>query len=553
MAAASSEVALSRLREQVERLVHDFYRFGICDGVPDHMAFDAIGLEPEDIADARRRLIAMLRNDPRIERIHELGRSELEALVSQIVRLCVEGRLQNFLSEAELPHPLYNFLASFDENYAGPWDRVPREREAVTPIRWRLLGLPVRFPVGVPASGLTANTRWVDYFARRGFNILTYKTVRSLEFKPHKYPHWVFIEDIEPWNDLTQVGPVHGHVETWPKSLHEFSTANSFGVPSPKPKVWQRDVEESLSRLVEGQLLIVSVMGSAEEHEGAAMVQDFVDVARMAESTGARAIELNLSCPNTVRADASSGMSPPLCADPNATREIVEAVKGSLSADTRLVAKLGYVEEATLQALVGLIGGVVDGISGINTMQVAVTDPTSEAPIFVGTAKDPERVRPAAGVSGSAIRPLGVKFVSNLARLRAEFGHSFSIIGMGGVMGPEDVQEYRNAGAEAVQTATGASLNPHLPLAMIEAGMIEGVSSIGEVDVLPVVPDAANESHPRADNAPGNPKESALERIGRAVASGGLSLVLESPRGLRNVNKRGEAKDGDRVREVERP
>lgn len=41
-------------------------------------------------------------------------------------------------------------------------------------------------------------------------------------------------------------------------------------------------------------------------------------------------------------------------------------------------------------------------------------------------------------------------------------GKDFAIIGVGGVMTPEDYLEYKNAGADIVQSATGAMWNPYL-------------------------------------------------------------------------------------------
>ena len=42
-----------------------------------------------------------------------------------------------------------------------------------------MLGQPTGVPIGIPACPLTMNARWVEYYAERGYNVLTYKTVRS--------------------------------------------------------------------------------------------------------------------------------------------------------------------------------------------------------------------------------------------------------------------------------------------------------------------------------------------------------------------------------------
>jgi hypothetical protein len=66
-------------------------------------------------------------------------------------------------------------------------------------------------------------------------------------------------------------------------------------------------------------------------------------------------------------------------------------------------------------------------------------------------------------MSGIAIRDLGLDFVKSLRRIANENeALEFELIGMGGVMTTEDVDALLLAGADAVQTATAASVNPYL-------------------------------------------------------------------------------------------
>jgi dihydroorotate dehydrogenase len=231
-------------------------------------------------------------------------------------------------------------------------------------------------------------------------------------------------------------------------------------VPSHDPPQWQAEIDEILNELPDGKLLIVSVMGLYEDLEGDALIEDFVDVARLAEEAGAPAIELNLSCPNTV--SAGSGMRPPICADPVVTEEIVRRVYEGLQRDTPLVAKLSYLSGDALYEVVERIAPAVRGISGINTLQVRVLDHEGQ-PIFKRLAGDDERNREFAGISGIAIRDLARDFVVSLYRLKRAEGWDFDIIGMGGIMETHDVRTMMALGADAVQTATGAATNPHLP------------------------------------------------------------------------------------------
>lgn len=391
-----------------------------------------------------------------------LSENEIQQLLHQLVRLCVEADLQPLLSQNNISHPVYNFLKGFEQNAPGPWDREPLEGEISGSIEWDLLGTPIRFPIGVPASVLTANSRWVRYFARRGFNIITYKTVRSVPYKGHDFPHWVFLEGADSsWFSDEEVSPVTGSLKTWPKDFHSFSTANSFGVPSLAPEEWQEDVSAALATLAEGQVLILSVMGTSDpDLTGRSLEKDFEVVSKLAAQTGVLAIELNLSCPNTEDKTSTDGMEEPVCFDADKTLEIVKAV--SRVVDTKLIVKLSYMPYERLSRVLTPILPMISAISGINTVQTRVVNEHLQ-PTFVGTAEDHNRPRWEAGVSGIRIREMALDFVRSLSRLRSQ-SRGFEIIAMGGVMNGEDVATYREAGADVVQSATAAWVNSRLPI-----------------------------------------------------------------------------------------
>jgi len=393
------------------------------------------------------------------ERLDELGVAERHQLINDIMRLCHVRDMPEVLSLSGVP-VVYNFQQTFEENIGGPWDRYPDWDGVTRGRRWTLLGVNVGYPIGVPASALTANARYVDYYARHGFNVLTYKTVRSRPRAPHPFPNWVYLEDADQplpvADEEPPVGPVTGDAETYPVDPHSFSTANSFGVPSEHPDVWTQDVADALDRIGDGKLLIVSVMGSPEEPDirsAEALAQDFVAVALYAQQAGARAIELNLSCPNTLD-PVTHQIDPPVCLDPDLTELIVTRVAEALDAETRLVAKLSWMRHTMLEQVLRRFAHRVHAVSGINTLPMRVVDRAGQ-PTF--------GERRVAGVSGNAIRDFGLDFVRTLAELKHREDWVFDIIGMGGVMSAEDVRAYLRAGADAVQTATGAEDKPTLP------------------------------------------------------------------------------------------
>lgn len=408
-------------------------------------------------------LVADLLADPNVRAKANLG-NEIATLASQSVdddqfcvhlsRLLFQQAQMDVLHAHGLPYPIYNYLQDFAANEAQPWAPTLKQRPVVPGRIWSLFGRDIGIPIGIPASVLTMNSEWIRSHAQNGFNVLTYKTVRSAERPTLPAPNWVFLENnpspFEPGGSLPSVN-ARGGLETWPSSPDRFSTANSFGVPSKAPAVWQDDVRRSRELLAPDQLLILSVMGTFEDKCGDELVQDFVDVSVLGAETEIDVIELNLSCPNGV---VDGTPLPPIYHDAAVVRRIVEAVRSALNPTVSLVVKFGYLEAPKLRSTLLPIAGIIDGVSGINTVQIPVKDPTGKSDAFPG--------RREAGVSGYVLRDLALDFVTVAADCRQQSGASFDIIGMGGVMNADDARRLYDAGASAVQSASGAFYNPHL-------------------------------------------------------------------------------------------
>jgi dihydroorotate dehydrogenase len=324
-----------------------------------------------------------------------------------------------------------------------------------------VLGRSVGFPIGVPACVLNGGEEWVRHNACNGYSVLTYKTVRSREHAANPQPNWTFASrqtavlppgaaaevTSDPWDWVDPASPA-------------VSTVNSFGVPSLTPEAWMADLERSLAVLDDDQLLLVSVMG--EDYEGtglAALVDDFARTARMAEEAGAPVVELNLSCPNTLDRSAD-GVRPPLCLDPEVTLAVVEGVRRALDDRTGLVAKLSWLDEERLAALVPRLTPLVDGVAGINTLQSRVRR-SDGAPTFPG--------RELAGLSGAVARNSALDFTRRLVALRETTGARFDVLAMGGVTDPASFEALFALGADAVQSASGAFADPYLAQACIAA------------------------------------------------------------------------------------
>jgi len=197
------------------------------------------------------------------------------------------------------------------------------------------------------------------------------------------------------------------------------------------------------------------VVGTADPGAGpAAFAADFARVAALAAEAGAPAIEANLSCPNV----GGHGL---LCHDIEQARVVAAAIRDQV-ADRPLLVKLGSYPSTpagqdALAGLVDALGPYVAGFSAINAVPYPVVD-AAGCPALPGAG------RARAGICGAAIRPIGLDVVRRLAALRAATGALWGIIGVGGVMTPDDYLAYRAAGADVVQAAAGPMWRPQLAL-----------------------------------------------------------------------------------------
>ena len=90
--------------------------------------------------------------------------------------------------------PCYDIQRSWEENCLhGPRLDASPPLVPATPMK-QFLGLPVRSRLGI-AAGLLLNSRWIGPYARLGFDLLTYKTVRSAARPCHPLPNWVFVDE----------------------------------------------------------------------------------------------------------------------------------------------------------------------------------------------------------------------------------------------------------------------------------------------------------------------------------------------------------------------
>lgn len=302
-------------------------------------------------------------------------------------------------------------------------------------------GIPVYSPFGIGAGPLPTPA-FIEAALNKGFDIVTLKNVRT---------------DVFPLNPYPQVRPVTiaGNLNVSPdikiqvgsQYTDRLAVANSFGIPSVAPSEWQPYIRESYKLPQRGQALLVSFQGIARGRGRDDFVKDHVKGIELIKETGENhIIEINLACPN-------EGEKVLACFDTDISTRIVTAVREA-NPDLKLLIKIAYfADHDQLKGLVKNIGGLVDGITAINTIPMPIVDKDGKE-VFPG--------RPAAGISGAPIKWAGLEMTRLLKQFREEFGYSYKIVGIGGVLSAEDFHEYRDAGADIVMSVTGAMWNPNL-------------------------------------------------------------------------------------------
>lgn len=343
--------------------------------------------------------------------------------------------------------PTYDITLSYDENYergpffSGDLPPAPGRR------RFRFLDFDVNSPIGVPAGPLL-NARWIDLYARLGFDLPVYKTVRSGYRACHPAPNCLYLK--EP-GSLTpdRFGERLVATETAPDTPEQVSITNSFGMPSKAPETWQADMEKARAAMGPGQVFIASCVGTPDGGLGRDLAADYARTAAMAREAGAQVVEINLSCPNVTSGEGS------IYTDAEFAQRIVRETTRALG-NVPLMIKVGfYTDPDNLAEVVRAVAPHVQGIAGINTLSFEVVKED-------GTQALPGEGRLRSGICGAAIRACGLSQAKALVDLKRRERYDFSIVGVGGIMNPEDIDAYLDAGVDAVMSATGAMWDPLL-------------------------------------------------------------------------------------------
>ncbi len=187
--------------------------------------------------------------------------------------------------------------------------------------------------------------------------------------------------------------------------------------------------------------LFVSLVGS-DKSEFSTIVRKFNDLKILG-------FELNLSCPHVEKMGMEIGD------DLNLVDDIIRSIKKDTTKP--LFVKIGLGKSDIIEVAKVAESAGADGITAINTLRAMKIDIETRCPILENKI---------GGLSGSAIKPLGVRCVYELSKsLR------IPIIGCGGIMTYADVIEYMMAGASAIQIGSLIGLKGIYSIGKIVRGL----------------------------------------------------------------------------------
>jgi dihydroorotate dehydrogenase (NAD+) catalytic subunit len=207
---------------------------------------------------------------------------------------------------------------------------------------------------------------------------------------------------------------------------------NSIGLQGPGIDAFlQRDLPWLLSR---GARAVVSIAGGT--------VDEYAELAaRLSDSAGVTAIEVNISCPNV------EDRGQVFACDAGAAAAVIDAVRGRARYDIPVFAKLSPDVTDIVSIARACVAAGADGLSLINTLLGMTIDMDTMRPVLAGVT---------GGLSGPAIRPVAVRCIWQVREALPDV----PIIGMGGVRTGRDALELILAGATLVSVGTAIFHDP---------------------------------------------------------------------------------------------
>lgn len=208
-------------------------------------------------------------------------------------------------------------------------------------------------------------------------------------------------------------------------------------------KTWTEDwIPKIKQEAPEDFIFIASIMSSPEPEGWTALTETM-------SQTGADAIELNVSCPH---GSPEKHMGAFIGQDPTLVEQVTKAAKKGT--DLPILVKLTPNVTDIVPIAEAAVRGGADALSAINTVESLIgidIETATPLPIAYGVDKK-ERFSTYGGFCGPAVKPLGLRFVSQIAKALPDI----PISGIGGIEDWSSATEYLMVGARTLQICTAA-------------------------------------------------------------------------------------------------
>lgn len=248
-------------------------------------------------------------------------------------------------------------------------------------------------------------------------------------------------------------------------------------------------------------ILIASIMCSYNKN-------DWMELSKMAEASGADALELNLSCPHGM---GERGMGLACGQDPELVRNICRWVRQSVRVP--FFAKLTpNVTDIVSIARAAKEGGA-DGVTATNTVSGLMGLKADGSPWpSVGSGKRTTY----GGVSGTAIRPIALRAVTAIARALP----GFPILATGGIDSAESGLQFLHSGASVLQVCSAIQ---NQDFTVIE-DYCTGLKALLYLKSIEELSDWDGQSPPTMSHQKGKPVPRIAELMGQKLPSFGPYL-----------------------------
>jgi len=217
---------------------------------------------------------------------------------------------------------------------------------------------------------------------------------------------------------------------------------NNIELLSRKPlSTWTEDWIPKIKQEAPEDFIFIASIMSGIEPEG------WTALAETMSQTGADAIEINVSCPH---GSPEKHMGAFIGQDPILVEQVTRAARKGT--DLPLLVKLTPNVTDIVPITNAAVKGGADAISAINTVESLIgidIETATPLPIAYGIDKT-EQMSTYGGFCGPAVKPIGLRFVSQIAKAHP----NIPISGIGGIENWSSAIEYLMVGARTLQVCT---------------------------------------------------------------------------------------------------